>query len=911
MSVRLFGMNRVWILVFLVLVFGMVNGEEMIPVVVLTSDGMTLVGPNDESGVRISSFSLASENVDIPKERIGYEYSSIDGFSATVTKEEFEALKKDSSKRVFVDDKVYHVTLDVSVPSINASDSWGLLSNNVNLTGAGQTVCIIDSGVNYSHPNLGGCYGNNNVSSNCKVIGGYDFVNGDSDPMDDEGHGTHVAGIISSNDSTYGGTAPDVKIIAIKSMDNAGDGIGVDISAGIDWCVANASKFNISVISMSLGDDSTYNTYCNANYFASFIDNAVAAGISVVVSAGNCDKVGQTNCTIGVAVPACVESATRVGSVDDSDVISRMRGDLFELLAPGVGIFSTVIGGGFGSKTGTSMSAPHVSGAIAIMKQYLNSSGQSKTPGEIDLTLNATGTLIDDTSGSGNNFSKIDVYAALFSLDVDSPDVTLVSPADNHVNVSANQSFTCNFTDWQLSNMTFRIWNSSGDLINESGASINGTSNETSFELISLSNDDYEWNCFGEDLLGNLAGASANFSLTVGEIQVELEFPTNESVTNVNATNFSCRALSASDYELTNVTFELWNSSGILIKNETSNLSGFDNTTIFNYTFENEGNYSWACVAYNNNSDEGNGVNFSVNYDASAPVISGLSVSVATSSATVSWNTDEGANSSVAASGGSWSNSSDYGLAHSILISSLSASTSYSYDVTSCDNAGNCANETGSFTTSAAAVVSSGGGGGGGGGGGSSIKIINIKTEDLWKGKSELVKAKDKISFDLTSGSHSLEIEEVGVDFAKVVVRSEPIYLTLKVGEKKKLNLSSGEYYDLIVGLNGIFNGKANISVVRIFEEIVFEVPGEDLNESEGDGADKIYHVTDEYGVGDFLNEDYVAIVVIILIVLYLCVPRGKKKKLKSKKSSKKKEGGNGALVAPLPKLKWQRKLRN
>src|SRR5262245_30768339 len=83
--------------------------------------------------------------------------------------------------------------------------------------GQGESVAIIDTGIDYTHPDLGGSWGN-------RVIAGYDFVNHDNNPMDDNGHGTHVAGIIASSSKTYSGVAPNVNLIALKVLDANGNG---------------------------------------------------------------------------------------------------------------------------------------------------------------------------------------------------------------------------------------------------------------------------------------------------------------------------------------------------------------------------------------------------------------------------------------------------------------------------------------------------------------------------------------------------------------------------------------------------------------------------------------------------------------------------------------------------------------
>ena len=118
---------------------------------------------------------------------------------------------------VYPDVKV-HAVLFQSARLIGADQVWA----QYGVTGLGVRVAIVDTGVAYTHPDLGGCLG-----ATCKVIRGYDFVNGDSNPRDDHGHGTHVAGIVAAN-GVVRGIAPDARLLAYKVLNANGDGLLLD-----------------------------------------------------------------------------------------------------------------------------------------------------------------------------------------------------------------------------------------------------------------------------------------------------------------------------------------------------------------------------------------------------------------------------------------------------------------------------------------------------------------------------------------------------------------------------------------------------------------------------------------------------------------------------------------------------------
>ena len=320
-----------------------------------------------------------------------------------------EKLKDNPNVKAIYPDRKIQLFLDDSAQLVNATNTWKLIYNNINITGKHETVCVLDTGVDYTHPALGGCTSDEFLSGTCsKVKGGYNFINGTNDASDDYGHGTHVAGIIASEDSTYRGIAVNASIVSVKVLNSAGSGSTADLISGIDWCVNNESKFNISVISMSLGVRNYKNTtYCDTSdnpLLVNSIHNAIGQNISVIVAAGNDD-----NSPLGVSTPACISNVTVVGSTTKTDSISSFS-DLWGLpmlLAPGSSITSTQNGGGFVAQDGTSMSTPHVAAAFALIRQFVRIYNNSVlSPDSIQDVLNDTGKQIDDTANSGFYFSR-------------------------------------------------------------------------------------------------------------------------------------------------------------------------------------------------------------------------------------------------------------------------------------------------------------------------------------------------------------------------------------------------------------------------------------------------------------------------------------------------------------------------
>jgi major intracellular serine protease len=307
-----------------------------------------------------------------------------------------------------------------------------------------ETICILDTGVNFSHPDLLG----QNVTCPLDCTSSSCITN--CSLKDYHGHGTHVAGIAASAINRPG-VARGANLISLKVCDET-DCWDDDIEAAIIWSITNKDAYNISVISMSLGDCSAHETYCNTDYLATSVNQATNNNITVVASAGNCDQANcpELSCTEGISSPACIENVVPVGGVDNSDNMDYyQRGDILQLLAPGVGISAPDNdGSGYATYSGTSMAAPHVSGLIAIIKQYKKlESNKILQLSEIKNSLFESGLKINDSGNTNKNYSRVDAYATILYLDEQAPNITYMSPPNNSLKEPQNQSFICNATD--------------------------------------------------------------------------------------------------------------------------------------------------------------------------------------------------------------------------------------------------------------------------------------------------------------------------------------------------------------------------------------------------------------------------------------------------------------------------------
>ena len=267
-------------------------------------------------------------------------FKIVNAFAADLTADEVRALKASPQVTYIEPVQEMHAfatplrnyngqTVPAGIDAVKARDVWSAGR------GTGTNVVVIDTGVDYKHPDLKGIY-----------QGGDDYVNNDGDPMDDAGHGTHVSGTIAAADDNAGvvGIAPNVRLWAIKVLNSEGTGSNDKLIKGLDWVVAKKKELGGNwVVNLSLGHPGSSATERTA------VNRSLDAGIIIVAASGN----ESTSASIAVvAYPAGYPNVLAIGAIDSTEKIASFsnQGPELDLVAPGVGVLSSVAEG-FGSKT--------------------------------------------------------------------------------------------------------------------------------------------------------------------------------------------------------------------------------------------------------------------------------------------------------------------------------------------------------------------------------------------------------------------------------------------------------------------------------------------------------------------------------------------------------------------------------
>ncbi len=328
--------------------------------------------------------------------------------------------------RIFEDKRLSPVLYE-SGPLVQADQTAAL-----GMDGSGWAVAVVDGGVDKTHPFLASKV----VSEACYVSGGgcpnglsSQTGSGAAAPSPNRSHGTHVAGIVAGNGPNavpppspmMSGVARGAQIIAINVFGQNSQALTSDVIAALNRVYSLRSTLNIAAVNVSLAqlnDPNPNNCDISEGPMKSAIDQLRGANIATVISSGDD---GFRN---GISTPSCISTSISVGSTTKGDAVSGFSNvaSYMSLFAPGSAIFSSILNGGYGFMSGTSMSAPHVAGAWAVLRQ----ANPNATVSQILSALQSTGVPIADTR-SGGTFTKnrIELNDALALL---APGPTSISP---------------------------------------------------------------------------------------------------------------------------------------------------------------------------------------------------------------------------------------------------------------------------------------------------------------------------------------------------------------------------------------------------------------------------------------------------------------------------------------------------
>ncbi|MCP8968992.1 S8 family serine peptidase [Ectobacillus ponti] len=354
--------------------------------------------------------------------------------TATVPASALDGLKKNP--------KVQSVEQDVKVTVKSQTTSWGISDVQApaawsnGYTGKGVNVAVVDTGI-APHGDL-------------KIAGGTSVVGYTSSYADDNGHGTHVAGIIGALNNSTGvvGVAPDVNLYAVKALDSDGSGYLSDIIAGIDWAITN----HMDIVNLSLG--SSTDSYA----LHQEIDKAYKSGVLVVAAAGNDGGSGTADT---VEYPAKYSSAIAVSAVDSNNRIASFssRGNEVEVAAPGVNILSTYLNNSYAGMSGTSMATPMVAGRLALLKQANPTASAADLRSLLDQQVHDLGAAGRDT-----------LYGyGLIQADGATPQPTAAQPAPVLSSATATKLMTGKASYFARETVTM-----TAHVVNQDGAPVSG-----------------------------------------------------------------------------------------------------------------------------------------------------------------------------------------------------------------------------------------------------------------------------------------------------------------------------------------------------------------------------------------------------------------------------------------------------
>jgi hypothetical protein len=280
------------------------------------------------------------------------------GFVARLSAKELASLKSDPAIEAIEPDRVVALSTCFTVAAPR------LITWNVNRVGfgngIGKTAWIIDTGIEFDHPDL-----------TVDQTRSKSFINGVTSADDENGHGTHVAGIIGAKNNEFGvlGVASGTTLISLRVLDKDGEGTLSAIIQALGYVNANAKAGD--VVNLSLGEDSV------SSILDQQVQNTAARGIYVSIAAGN-DKAPARNYSPGRANGTNIFTVSAIDSIDNFAGFSNFGNDVVDYAAPGVRILSTYLNGKYAYMSGTSMAAPHMAGLLLLKGRNIFSSSSAK-----------------------------------------------------------------------------------------------------------------------------------------------------------------------------------------------------------------------------------------------------------------------------------------------------------------------------------------------------------------------------------------------------------------------------------------------------------------------------------------------------------------------------------------------------
>lgn len=386
--------------------------EPSVRVIVLfDADDLSLTDLGSRSKAISSRRDGVLDQISADEFRVTDTFANISAVGGYVT---FEGLKK-----LVRDYRVQRIDLDLPGQMALAESTDLVHARDVHaqgITGQGVAVAVLDTGIDSDHPDLQDdivaqqCFCTNADGSGC-CPGGRPEASGPGGAEDEQGHGTHVAGVITSGGRVAPrGMAPDADIVAVRVLDRTGAAASAtQLLKAFDWILSTQPAVKIVNASLTFG---SFAGPCDqASAFTLALTQAVGAlrarGTLTVASAGNSANKGE------IGAPACISNAIGVGAVYDGNVGTISFGctdgstsadkiacfsnssTALNLLAPGAAISSSGMGGGVAGFAGTSQAAPHVSGALALLLQ----AKPSATADQLEAALKTSGRPITDTNG--------------------------------------------------------------------------------------------------------------------------------------------------------------------------------------------------------------------------------------------------------------------------------------------------------------------------------------------------------------------------------------------------------------------------------------------------------------------------------------------------------------------------------